>query len=249
MVTRRARVILALLGAVFMVASEPASAAKINCPNSGTDGCVGTKNDDVLIGTDGSDNMSGLGGDDILRGRGGDDNTLRADSGADKILGGAGNDHMDGGTGKDEVRGQGGYDSYNYGPHWGKEVIVDTPIVDTDVNLGHFLRFDFVMGDLTIRLKSGSRREVTNAAKTSTLDWEDDLIDGVVDGGGDDKIRGRPVADNIQVFGGHKDADTILAGGGDDFIYSVDSDGDDFIDCGAGLNDEVRKDPGDTAIN
>lgn len=249
MVTRRVRSVLVLLGAALVLTSEPALAAKIDCPNSGSDSCVGTKNDDILNGTDGIDNMSGLGGDDILRGRGGDDNTLRADEGADTILGGAGRDSMDGGRGKDVVRGQGGYDTYNYGPLWGKEVIVDTPFVDTDINTGHFVRFDFVGGDLTIRLHSGSRHEVTNAAKTATLDWADDVIDGVVDGGGDDIIRGRPIGDNIQVFGGHNDSDTILAGGGDDFLYTVDSDGDDFIDCGPGANDEVRKDPGDTAIN
>jgi Ca2+-binding RTX toxin-like protein len=249
MVTLRARSVLVLLGAALVLTSEPALAATINCPNTGSDSCVGTQNDDVLIGTNDLDNMSGLGGDDVLKGRGGDDNTLRGDNGADRVLGGAGDDLMDGEHGKDVLRGQAGYDTYNYGPQWGKEVIVDTPILDSDLNTNHWVRFDLVTGDLTIRLNSGPRPEVKNAAKTSTLNWASDLIDAVVDGAGDDMIRGRPVADNIQVFGGRHDSDTILAGGGSDFLYTVDDDGNDFIDCGPGANDEVRKDPGDTAVN
>jgi hypothetical protein len=88
-----------------------------------------------------------------------------------------------------------------------------------------------------------------NATKTNTLNWEDDLIDGVIDGGGDDTITGREVADNIQTFGGSDDKDTVFARGGDDYVYTLDNDDLDVIDCGDGMNDQYVKDAGDTQTN
>jgi hypothetical protein len=80
---------------------------------------------------------------------------------------------------------------------------------------------------------------------SSTLDWENDLIDRAIDGKGDDIIIGRLVADNIQPFAGG--VDSINARSGDDFIYTVDNTVDE-IECGDG-NDTVRKDAEDTATN
>jgi hypothetical protein len=122
--------------------------------------------------------------------------------------------------------------------------------VDTSIDTAHWVRFDFVTSNLTINLNSrAGAPEVKNAAKTSTLNWSDDLIDGVIDGGGDDTITGRAVGDNIQVFGGRNDKDIINSRGGDDFLYTSDDDDEDVIDCGDGANDELTKDGGDTAVN
>lgn len=209
--------------------------------------CIGTNKDDLLIGTSGSDNMQGFGGNDVLKGRGGNDNTLRGDKGADRIFGGPGFDFIEGGPGKDVLKGGADGDAYFFGQNWGKETIVDTPIIGTNLDLGHFVRFDNVTDNLTINLNSRSRApEIRNASKTSILNWEDNLIDGVVDGKGDDKIIGRDVNDNLQPFAGG--VDIIKARGGDDFVYTLDGVAGDQIDCGDG-NDRVTKDAGDTAIN
>jgi hypothetical protein len=57
------------------------------------------------------------------------------------------------------------------------------------------------------------------------------------------------VGDNIQIFGSRGDSDTVIAGGGDDFVNTKDADGLDNILCGEGTNDFVIKDAGDTAFD
>ena len=209
--------------------------------------CSGTRQDDRLIGTSGPDNMSAGEGDDVLVGRAGDDNAMRGDAGDDTIRGGPGRDNLGGGPGKDVLEGGDDFDSYFFEQNWGKEVTVDTPILDTDLNTAHEARFDGVTDNLTIRLASGPGPEVTNKNKTSTLNWEADLIDRVIDGKGRDTITGREVGDNIQLFYGN--GDKVFALGGDDFVYSRNGKGGDVIDCGAGTKDEVRMDANDSQVN
>lgn len=237
------------MAATLVVASGVALAARITCPNvSGTASCVGTNNNDRLIGSSGPDNMQARKGDDVLKGRGGDDNAMRGDSGRDRLYGGPGADQLGGGTGKDVLEGGAGFDVYFFQENnWGKENIVDTPIVDTDINTGHLVRFDFVTVDLIIDLNSRAEPEVRRRDGTpgSTLNWENDLIDGAIDGKGDDVIIGRLTADNIQPFAGG--SDSINARSGDDFIYTADETVD-TIECGEG-NDTIRKDAEDTATN
>jgi Ca2+-binding RTX toxin-like protein len=237
--------LLATLVTALVLGSGPALAATIKCePNRA---CNGTRRDDRLIGTDGDDQMQGGKGNDVLVGRGGDDNAMRGDGGADTLRGGPGRDHLGGGPGNDVLEGGPDYDFYFFDQGWGKEDIVDTPILDSDLNNGHEVRFDFVTDDLTIHLTSGPGPEVTNTTKTSTLDWEADLIDIVIDGKGDDTITGREVGDNIQLF--NPGNNVVFALGGDDFVFSRNGQGGDVIDCGAGANDEVRMDAGDTQVN
>jgi Ca2+-binding RTX toxin-like protein len=250
---RRAILLLVAMGAALVVASGAALAAVINCPSiSGTNDCLGTDNDDRLIGTSDPDNMQGFKGNDLLKGRGGNDNAMRGDQGSDRLLGGPGDDHLGGGTGNDELRGGADFDTYFFQENnWGKETIVDTPIADASIDTTQWVRFDFTTNNLTINLNSrAGAPEVRNETGTSTLDWENNLIDGVIDGGGDDTIRGRAVGDNIQVFGGRNDKDTILAGRGADNLYTADEDNDDVIDCGDGDGavDMVTKDSGDTLL-
>lgn len=208
--------------------------------------CVGTNKDDLLVGTSAPDNVQGFGGDDVLKGREGSDNTLRGDEGNDRVLGGPGFDFLEGGSGKDVVKGGADGDVYFHPVGWGKETIVDTPIVDTNLDTGHFARFDSVEGDLTINLNSRPRApEVKTANGKNTLNWQDDLIDSIVDGEGDDTIVGRDVGDNIQPFAGG--VDQVRARGGDDFVYAADGFVDE-VDCGKG-NDTVRGDAGDAIVN
>jgi len=247
---RRTLLLVTATALLTLAASGVALAARITCPNvSGTNECVGTKNADRLLGSAGPDNMSARGGDDVLFGRGGDDNAMRGESGRDRLYGGLGEDQLGGGTGKDVLEGGAGFDTYFFFENnWGKETIVDTPIIDTDINTGHRVRFDGVTEGLIIDLSSRAEHEVRlrNGTLTNTLDWDNDLIDVVTnDGKGNDIIIGRLVADNIQPSAGGKDS--INARSGDDFIYTLD-DTVDSIECGEG-NDEVRKDTEDTVSN
>ncbi len=245
------RTLLLIMAAVALTlgVSGVALAARIVCPNVGTDACIGTNNDDTLIGSTGADYMQAGRGDDVLRGRTGDDNAMRGEGGKDRIYGGSGKDHLGGGPGQDVLEGGDDFDVYFFQENnWGKETIVDTPIVDTDINTAHWVRFDFVTNDLIIDMNSRAEHEVRlrNATLTSsTLDWENDLIDGVMDGQGDDIIIGRLGADNIQPFAGGEDS--VNARSGDDFIYTLD-DTVDQIECGDGF-DEIRKDTEDIATN
>ena len=237
------------MATTLVVASGVALAARITCPTiGGTDSCIGTNDDDRLIGTSGPDNMQARRGDDVLRGRGGDDNAMRGDQGNDRLYGGSGADQLGGGTGKDVLEGGDGFDVYFFQENnWGKETIVDAPILDTNIDTAHWVRFDFVTEDLIIDMNSRAEPEVRprNGTLTSTLDWENDLVDGVIDGKGDDAIIGRLVADNIQPFAGG--SDSINARSGDDFIYTADNTVDE-IECGEG-NDTITKDVEDTATN
>ena len=244
------RILLFLMAAVVLTlaASGVALAARITCPNAGGDACNGTNNNDRLIGSSSADNMQARKGDDVLKGRGGDDNAMRGDAGRDGLYGGPGEDQLGGGTGKDILQGGDGFDTYFFQENnWGKETIVDTPIVDADLNTAHEVRFDFVTVDLIIDMNSRAEPEVRRRDGTpgSTLDWENDLVDRVIDGEGDDVIIGRLTADNIQPFAGG--SDSVNARSGDDFIYTVD-DTVDEIECVDG-EDTIRKDLEDTATN
>lgn len=237
-----------LLAALTLAASGVALAATITCPNAGGNTCTGTNNNDRLTGSSGPDNMSALGGDDVLLGGEGDDNAMRGGSGRDRLYGGPGKDQLGGGTGNDVLQGGDDFDTYFFQENnWGRETIVDMPIVDTDINTAHWVRFDRVTEDLIIDLNSRAEPEVRmkDGTPASTLDWENDLVDGVIDGKGDDIIIGRLTDDNIQPFAGG--ADRINARSGDDFIYAAD-DTVDSIECGDGF-DTIRKDAEDTATN
>jgi Ca2+-binding RTX toxin-like protein len=241
----RAILFLTTVAAVLALGGVPALAVTKRCEPDRS--CIGTSKDDRLIGSAGNDNMQGGRGDDKLLGRAGDDNAMRGDGGNDTLRGGPGRDHLGGGPGTDVLEGGPDFDFYFFEQGWGKEEIVDTPVLDTDINTGHQVRFDGVTDDLTIRLTSEAGPEVKNKTKSSTLDWDADLVDVVIDGKGDDTITGREVGDNIQLF--YPGNNVVFALGGDDFVYSRNGGGGDVIDCGAGDKDEVRMDAGDTQVN
>ena len=235
--------LMALVALSLVVVGGTASAKVVQCKPHVR--CFGTKNDDRLIGTSRPDDMAGHKGDDVLKGREGND-TMRGDKGRDRLLGGPGEDSLDGGAGKDVLKGGADFDRYLFNENnWGKEFISDTPIVHTDIDTGHTVQFNLVTNNLTVNLTSGPGPEVKNATTGSTLNWEDNLIDIVVSGKGDDTVIGRAVADKIVDPGGSDDQDTIFAGGGDDFISTFDGDGLDVVACDGGTNDKLRKHAGD----
>jgi hypothetical protein len=61
---------------------------------------------------------------------------------------------------------------------------------------------------------------VTNAAGTAIINWEDDAIQRVLDGMGDDTILGTAMADSVDLGITQNDADTVFAKGGDDTTFS-----------------------------
>jgi hypothetical protein len=215
----------------------------IQCPDGG---CNGTNRDDRILGTSVGDNIQGFNGDDVIKGFGGQDNTLRGDAGADKIRGGAGSDYVEGGPGRDDVSTGPDGGIFFYSQDWGRERIEETPILDANLDTGHFVRLDNVTSRLTIDLNSGPGPEVTNRRGTMTLNWANDVIDGGGGGLANDVIRGRAIGDNIQSFTGGEDE--IHARGGDDFVYTLDGEGGDVVDCGTGT-DNADTDAGDTVFN
>jgi Ca2+-binding RTX toxin-like protein len=59
--------------------------------------------------------------------------------------------------------------------------------------------------------------------------------------GGDDYLKGRGGDDTIEGGSGNDEifpgeGDEVYAGGGNDLIYARDTDGEDYIDCGAGFD-------------
>lgn len=240
---RRAIALPASVFACVLLMAGISLADTIQCPDGG---CNGTDQDDRILGTSAQDNIQGLAGDDVISGFGGGDNVLRGDSGADKVRGGAGFDFVEGGPGRDEVSTGPDGGSFFYSQGWGRERIEETPILDASLDTGHFLRLDNVTSKLTITLKSGPGPEVTNRPGTMTLDWAGDVIDGAGGGAANDVIRGRGIGDKISSFAGGEDE--IKARGGDDFVYTLDGEGGDVIDCGPGT-DNADTDVGDTVIN
>jgi Ca2+-binding RTX toxin-like protein len=239
--------IVALVALVLVVVGGTASAKAVRCKRKVD--CVGTNNNDRLIGTSGPDNMRALKGADLLKGLEGND-TMRGNQGTDSLLGGPGEDSLDGGPATDVLGGGEDFDRYLFDENtWGKEFISDTPIVDTDNDTGHAVQFNRVINGLFINMQSGPGPEVKNETTGSTLDWEDNLIDRVVTGEGDDVVTGRAAADTIVDPGTGPgtlgDHDTIFAGDGDDFVFTLDGDGLDNVACGGGTNDLLLKDAGD----
>jgi Ca2+-binding RTX toxin-like protein len=231
--------LISAIAVAMLLAGGVALAKNIKCPNRDNNLCVGTNQNDTMTGTRSSDTIKARGGYD----------TVMAGRGRDKVFGGGGLDILNGGRGNDVLEGGDGSDvHYHFAQAWGKDRIIDTPTpTDNNLDNGHLVDFRLVTDDLTINMNSGTGPEVKNVSGTNAVNWDNDLIDAVLDGQGDDTIIGRDVGDTIQpVIGG---IDIVGAGGGDDYVNARDNVNGDMIDCGAGTNDVVVKDAGDTAIN
>jgi Ca2+-binding RTX toxin-like protein len=233
---RRAILLLTMVGAAMVLSSTMTLALDKQCKtyDSITDSgiCYGTEERDTLLGTQGPNVMFARRGDDTLKGFG-DTDGLHGDEGSDKLFGGAGGDSLLPGPGNDMSAGGAGGDVYSFEiNNWGKDTI-------RDLDTGNTVHFD-VGTDLTIRLVSDpARPEVKNEVGTSTVNWDDNVINHVTNqGSGDDRISGNAAANNIDSFAGGGD-DDVLARSGNDSINVADGADGDFVDCGenAGDND------------
>ena len=225
---KRAGLMFAVIVATVMASSGVALAATvINCGSFEQDPltpeCYGTSSADTLEGTAAKNYIYGRGGGDTLKGFGENDQLFRQ-GGSDRLLGGSGVDSLYGGTGKDALRGGADIDMYYFDAGWGKDTVTD--------GTGPGNRVDVLSTnyeDVIVRLTSGPGPEMKNSAGTSTVNWDDNVIDTVYDGGGDDEIKGNGLPNFIHVDG--SGTDTVFAGGGDDHIYAADSRVD-HVDCG-----------------
>lgn len=109
--------LLAVVGAVSVLAAGAALAATIACPNASGGVCNGTGAPDTMTGTGNPDTMYGFGGDDLMRGaeandvmRGGNESGY-----GDGIYGGQGADQIYGQDGNDLIQGDAGGDLLNTG--------------------------------------------------------------------------------------------------------------------------------------
>lgn len=293
-------VAISVAAVTLLMAAGPSSAARIRCaaqdPCAGTkkgDRMIGTRGSDVILGRRGTDALYGRKGNDDLRGGHGEDTVrggpghdvvdvgayrgIRNPSGFPEILsGGPGHDVMygndgfnsfTGGGGNDTMYGGGGRDEYWFmSADRGHDVIVDLP--DPDDNL---LRLTSFYDDLVIDLNSsGDHHEMRTADGTATVDWDDDGINFILGGYGDDIIYGNE-HDNVvfaqrndTIYGGEGNDDlwavdwdgdvTIYGGGGDDVIHVMDAiephePGSDTVDCGPGDADTVHFDDNDNVVN
>lgn len=90
----------------------------------GADSLDGGGGNDRLYGGAGADDLRGGAGHDTLWG-GGQDDALRGGQGNDLLYGGAGDDFVSGGAGADTLYGRAGADTFQYGPGYGRDRIVD----------------------------------------------------------------------------------------------------------------------------
>ncbi len=275
---RRTILTVALMGAALVLLSSGVALAALNTIECNTGrACTGTEARDLMNGTDGhnkmyakgaADTLKGLGGRDLLYGERGNDQLYGGEE-SDELYGGARLDQLYGGGGSDELYGgayiddlfpgrgndavldggEGG-DTYYFGTSdWGDDTITDSD-TGNQVLFGNRLQFlSSIDSDLVISLVSKpGRHEVFNTAG-STINWDGDVIESVVNSGtGDDKIYGNAAANTIiSQQGGDKD--TIYGGGGDEYIDVFDDSGGDYVDCGAGDKDAARRDRGDRVVN
>ncbi len=235
-----------VMGVALVLLSSGVALAALNVIECDTGrACTGTEARDLMEGTDGHNKMYGEGADDIVKGSGEWD-LLYGGEGSDKLYGGAGDDRLLPGRGDDAVL-DGGEDNDAY--HFGTSDWGDDRITDGDT-FNRVMFLPAIDADLVIRLVSKpGRHEVSNTAG-STLNWDGDIIDSVVNyGTGDDTIYGGAAYAIVSQQAG--DNDTIYGGVGNEYIDVFDGSGGDYVDCGesAGDGDFVRRDRGDKVIN
>ncbi|MGI9622626.1 MAG: calcium-binding protein [Acidimicrobiales bacterium] len=103
----RVVVVLATLGAVFVVAASSGGAQDVKC--FGRSVTIFATPGVVTVGTAGPDVIHGTGGDDVIRSRGGNDRVC-AKGGDDRVFSGGGADKVNLGPGDDVAKDSGGND-------------------------------------------------------------------------------------------------------------------------------------------
>jgi Ca2+-binding RTX toxin-like protein len=246
---RHTTILLLTAMAALMLASGMALAVTRQCKDGVP--CYGTREPDKLIGTEAQNFMYGKGDNDRLLGKG-DSDYLYGTGGADRLFGGpsaGGADYLYGGPGGDLLNGGEDRDVYTFeGNSWGKDRIDDPDTSDT-------AQFVDLSAALTVTLiPSSTAPEVTNAARTSTVNWSNPINEVNNQSTGDDTITGNLLNNRIT---SEKGFDDVRGDMGNDFIDVADGSGADVVDCGEnpGDNDAVNYDGrtetslGDTATN
>ncbi len=242
----RAILILAVMGAALVLSSGVALAALNTIECKTVRRCIGTVARDLMKGTDARNKMYGKGAGDILKGFGEWD-LLYGGGGSDKLYGGAGTDDIFPGRGNDAVLdGGGSVDAYYFETNdWGDDTI-------TDGDTGNRVLFlSSISTDLIIFLVSNPREHQVLNPAGSTVNWDGDVIEDVINyGTGDDTIYGDDAANTIISLQG-VDNDTIYGGEGNEYIDVFDGGGGDYVNCGENARDRdfVRRDSGDRVVN
>ena len=186
---------------------------------AGNDTLQGMHGDDSILGGDGADSIEGSEGSDTLRGQGGDDilmgdhyiangqDVLYGGDGADSLWGGSGNDLLYGDAGADTVRGCNGSDSIDGG-------LGSTDVLDGGNGNGWLFYSNATTG-IQVSLETGL------GPNGDTLIAIEGVIgtnyaDSISGGGLNDWIDG--VAGNDTLDGGSYGADTLVGGGGFDWV-------------------------------
>lgn len=213
----------------------------------------GGDGNDTLVGNGAPNDLNGDDGNDVLKGLGADDD-LDDGPGNDKVYGGPGDEYFSSELGNDEVEGGPGNDNlYAGSSNDGSDVLSGGPgqdsvnyqnrsnaltlyLNDTNANDGEAGENDKVKGDFEYIYGGSGADLIRGTAIAEYINAGGGVVVDVVNGnGGADRIYGND--GNDTVIGG-EGYDEIDAGNGDDYVQAED-DGEDYIQCGSGL-DEVQ---------
>lgn len=214
----------------------------------------GGAGNDVLVGSDASNNLYGEFGNDVLKGLGGSD-YLNDGEGNDEVFGGPGSEYMTNRAGEDEYYGGDGDDYIDAGSNAdGRDVFSGGPGEDrldySERSLALFIDVADPGGDGDVassendnvkpdfeRVDGGSDSDEIRGGGSGEYLYGGGSFgnDTLIGRGGPDVLNSGEGADNLN---GGEGYDSIYAGGGDDTVDSLD-DGEDYVDCGAGVTDTV----------
>jgi Ca2+-binding RTX toxin-like protein len=230
---------------------------------AGNDELRGNAGNDTLEGGDGDDSMGGAEGDDSLLGGAGED-TLTGGSGNDTLDGGADNDTINGNSGNDSITDFDGNNLINAGidglPDLGFPFVPGTADLNPDDD-----KDTVITGAGNDTINTGDDADVIDAGDGNNVIDAGFDADSITSGSGNDFIVSGEGSDTVSSGDGD---DTIFGGIGaggdsvnliDDNVNPVNNDpipgnvidslsnGDDFIDAGAG-NDQVFGEDDDDTI-
>jgi len=186
--------------------------------------------------SDGSSTISWTGNsiENIITGAGRD--TVNGSTGDNYISTGAGSDAIWAGLGNDTIDGGEGNDRYVYTGAWGNDSIIDSSGTDQ-------LDFSTSTLNININLTSSNGNEVSSGQ--NTINWNDNVIENVLSGSGNDTISGNS-GNNFLSAGAGNDTlnestgnDTLDGGTGDDTYIFTNLTGKTFI-ADSGGNDTVN---------
>ena len=204
---RRTVLLLATTALTLFAAGGIALAATFTCT---ANPCDGTTEDDVITGTLNAETINGKGGADQISAQDGND-TINGEDGNDTMHGELGTDWLNGGDGQisssakaDQLDGGGGgtsdpnttADYYFLTTNWGKDTLTDATGTDYILPVPDGGATAAAMPNLIVNLVSGTGPEVTDG-NGNTVDWNDNVIEGVLTGAGDDVISQSPTSNGM----------------------------------------------------